>query len=76
MLSAVHAAVKLEKFDFLKKAFGKEYAAIREGAVGLSEAWFEYQARKLARKRGIAFSPEQIDRALPLPTNLDFRMFG
>lgn len=75
-LLAAAAAVKLGEWAFLEEAFQREYASIREGAAGLAEVWFEYQARRKAQQEGTAFSPQRIDRTLPLPPHLDFRMFG
>lgn len=75
ILLVAEAAVKLEKFDFLEKAFEREYSAIREGAVGLANVWYEYKARLLALDRGIVYHPNQIDISIPLPRKLNFLMF-
>ena len=75
LLLAAEAAVKLEKFDFLEEAFRREYSAIREGAVGLSDVWWEYKARLAARENKVEYHPDQIDRSLKLPRNLNFLMF-
>ena len=69
------AAVKLDQHDFLAQAYQKVYSAIREGAVGLADVWFEEQARIAAQKKGIPFTEDQIDKTLPLPRNLNFLMF-
>ena len=74
-LLAASAAVKLDKHAFLSEAYGKVYSAIREGAVGLAEIWYEEQARLAAQRSGIPFRYDQIDRSLPLPRNLNFLMF-
>ncbi len=74
-LLAAEAAVKLGKEEFLEKAYKKVYSAIREGAVGLADVWYEHQARKKAEEQGVEFSPEMIDLSLKLPRNLDFLMF-
>ncbi len=74
-LLACEAALQLEEFAFLEDAFMREYATIREGALGLADIWFEYQARKAAKEKGLPFTEGQIDRSLPLPRHLDFRMF-
>ena len=75
LLWAAEAAVKLENWAFLEAAFEKEYACIREGAVGLADVWYEYKARLAAKNAGQVFAPEQIDRTLPLPQKLNFMMF-
>lgn len=73
-MSALYAAVKLEQFDFLESAFDADFAGIREGAVALSELWFEYRARLEARKKGVAYTDALLDRSVYLPESLDFRM--
>lgn len=73
-LLAAEAAVKLENFAFFEACVEKDYACIREGAAGLAEAWWEYRARLRCRQEGAPFSPDQIDRTLPLPEKLDFQM--
>lgn len=75
-LLAAEAAVKLGKDTFLEEAYTKVYSAIREGAVGLSDVWFEHQARKTAREKGVEFIPDMIDKTLKLPRNLNFLMFA
>lgn len=73
-LAAAEAAVKLEQFDFLQGCFGTEYASIREGAVGLANVWFEYRARLACKAQGVPFTPARVDKTIPLPRELDFRM--
>ncbi len=75
-LLAAEAALKLGKDEYLEQAYKKVYSAIREGAVGLSDVWFEHQARKKAREQGIPFTEEMIDKTLKLPRNLNFLMFA
>ncbi len=75
-LLAAEAAVKLGKDAFLEEAYSKVYSAIREGAVGLSDVWFEHQARKAAREKGVQFTPDMVDKTLKLPRNLNFLMFA
>ena len=74
-LSAAEAAVKLGKLDFVDECFRVDYAMIREGALGLANVWFEAEARKKAAAEGRAFTEADIDRTLPLPRELDYRMF-
>lgn len=75
-LLAAEAAVKLEKDAFLEQAYQKTYSAIREGAVGLSNIWYEHQARKVAKEKHIPFTEDLIDRSLKLPRNINFLMFA
>lgn len=74
-LPACEAALKLEDWEYLEEAFSGEFAQIREGAQKLGDYWFEYQARLAAKEQGRAFDGSQVDRSLPLPRHLDFRMF-
>ena len=76
------AAVKLDKIDYLDAFFTEPHHAIREGENSLTDVWFEYSARKLARERGItdltaAVLESLIDEAwdsCPPDYSIDFRM--
>ena len=74
-LDAAEAAVKTGHLDFAEECFKKEYACIREGAVGLADVWFEYLARRSCAEKGIEFDPSYIDDTLPMPEVIDFRMY-
>lgn len=74
-LDAAEAAVKTGHLDFAEECFKKEYACIREGAVGLADVWFEYLARRSCAEKGIEFDPSYIDDTLPMPKVIDFRMY-
>ena len=67
--------MKLGKLDFVDECFKVDYAMIREGALGLANVWFEAEARKKAAAENRAFTEADIDRTLPLPWELDYRMF-
>ena len=76
------AAVKLDKLDYLEKFFAEPHYDIREGEVSLTNIWFEYCARKIARERGITdlsadvlngLIDEAWDNCPPDPA-IDFRM--
>ena len=71
---AVSANV-LHQDDFLVQAFAREYATIREGAVGLADLWIAYMSRKDCESKNIPFTPDQIDFTRPLPNHMNFRMF-
>ncbi len=60
-LNVCEAAFHLEKWDFLKEAFKKEYAVIREGETNITKLWLAY-----ADVHGI---PKD-----DIPKALDFRM--
>lgn len=74
-LFAAEAAVKLGQLDFVAECFQVDYAMIREGALGLANVWFEAQARRKAAAAGRPFTEADVDVSLPLPRELDFRMF-
>lgn len=61
-LSACEAAMHLKKWDFLRPAFEREYASIREGETKITRIWLEY-----AKAHNISTAD--------LPKNLDLRMF-
>ena len=76
------AAVKLGKLDYLAAFFAEPHHDIREGETSLTDVWFEYCARRMAKERGIE-SPtaeqlnELIDEAwdtCPPAEDIDFRM--
>ena len=74
------AALKLGKDDFLDEFFSESHYDIREGEDTMTDTWFERQARKWARERGIEPTEENIDvlideaweNAKP-PVEIDFR---
>lgn len=74
-LTAVTAAMKLDKFEFVSEAFDREYVSIREEETLLSDLWFEYHLR-LEQKSGMGQSVrmDEIKIRYPLPFHLDFRM--
>ncbi|MBQ8879599.1 MAG: DUF5107 domain-containing protein [Clostridia bacterium] len=81
-ISAALAAVKLDRIDYLDLFFTEEHSDIREGENSLTDIWFEYCARKLARERGIDSSNvEAMDKLIdeawktcPPAYSIDFRM--
>ena len=75
-LTAAQAAVALGQDAFVEDCFTREYACIREGALGLANVWFEHQARLACRQKSVPFTPAAVDYSLPLPRELDFRMCG
>lgn len=81
-ITVASAAVKLDKLDYLERFFAEEHHDIREGECSLTDLWFEYCARRMARERGIApITPEKLDRLIdeawencPPAPEIDFRM--
>ena len=79
-ITASLSAVKLDKCAFLEGFFKEEHHSIREGENTLTDVWFEYEARKMAKERGItpegdaleALIDEAWETLIP-PLHLDFR---
>ena len=74
------AAVKLNKLEWLKPFFSEDHPGIREGENTLTDVWFENEARRMARERGIIIDDEALDllideawETLEPPIHLDFR---
>ena len=77
------SGVSGEQLEQIEKIFAHgEYADIREGECTLTDIWFEYNALKMAKERGIE-APDNniladlIDEAYdtcPPPKEIDFRM--
>jgi len=81
-ISAAVAAAKLGKLDYLDAFFAEEHYDIREGECSLTDVWFEYSARRLARERGMdLLTSEELleliaeaEESCPPPPSIDFRM--
>ncbi|MBE6730835.1 MAG: DUF5107 domain-containing protein [Ruminococcaceae bacterium] len=83
LLTSAQTAIKLKKLEQIEKVFAHgEYADIREGECTLTDIWFEYNALKMAKERGIEdpdnnILADLIDEAYdtcPPPKEIDFRM--
>ena len=81
-ISAATAAVKLDQLDYLKEFFEEDHYAIREGENSLTDIWFEFCARRMAKERGITcLTDEILDQLIdeawqtcPPDYKIDFRM--
>lgn len=81
-ISASLAAVKLSEIEHLENFFKEEHYAIRECEETLTDVWFEYCARKMAKERGIENpTDEELDKLIdeawekcPPSYSIDFRM--
>jgi len=78
-IQLLYARAALETGDYtdVERIFAHEFAPIQEGEVTLSDLWFAYQERRLARDEGSAVTPEiraRVRRECPPPAHLDFRM--
>lgn len=72
------AALETDHLDFVAGIFEHEYAVIREGEVLLTELWFKYNAKMLAKQRGITYSSELIEeckKLYPPPRRIDYRQY-
>jgi len=70
------AALETGHLDFVAGIFEHEYAVIREGEVLLTELWFKYNAKMLAKQRSVIYSSELIEeckKLYPPPRRIDFR---
>ena len=74
-LTAAQAAVALSQDAFVEDCFTRDHACIREGRWGLRTCGSSTRPALPAGK-GRALHPAAIDYSLPLPRELDFRMFG
>ena len=81
-ITMASAAIKLGEMEYLDEFFATPHYAIREGENSLTDVWFEYSARKMARERGITdLTDEVLDRLIdeawdscPPDYSIDFRM--
>lgn len=81
-ITAARAAVKLDNLDYLTQFFAEPHHDIREGECSLTDIWFEFCARRMARERGVEITDaeamqklldEAWDNCPPDPA-IDFRM--
>lgn len=81
-ISAASAAVKLGELDYLATFFAEPHHDIREGENSLTDVWFEFCARRMAKERGIMeLDEETLDKLIdeawetcPPDYSIDFRM--
>lgn len=73
-LYTVYAAIKLDKLDFVRKAFDKEYVYIREDETSLSDLWLEYHQKLEIIKQNRTLPLEEVEKLYPIPKKIDFRM--
>ena len=69
------------KETFLRFFIAEEHFDIREGETTLTDVWFEYCARNMAKERGIALTDEVLETLIdeawescPPNPEIDFRM--
>ena len=77
VITMLPAACALEKTDFLRKQYEKEFSVIREGERNYTESWFVYQALLEAQAEEREVTPDDIERHRrndQIPFRLEFRM--
>jgi len=81
-ITAARAAVKLDNLDYLTQFFAEPHHDIREGECSLTDIWFEFCARRMARERGVEVTDAEAMQKLldeawdtcPPDPAIDFRM--
>ena len=81
-ITAARAALKLDHLGWLDGFFKEEHHDIREGECSLTDLWFEFCARKMAKERGVDVNDEAAMQTLldeawdtcPPDPAIDFRM--
>ena len=81
-ITAAAAAVKLDQLAYLEQFFSEVHHDIQEGENSLTDIWFEYCARRMAKERGITDLTEEVMQQLmdeawdtcPPDPSIDFRM--
>ncbi len=81
-ITAARAAVKLDNLEYLTAFFAQPHHDIKEGECSLTDIWFEFCARRLARERGVDVNNvEEMQKLLdeawdtcPPDPSIDFRM--
>jgi len=74
------SSLKLNMPEQISYIFDRDFAAIREGETSLSDYWFEYHARLLAKERRIVYEEHEkeligeAEDKFPPPHKIDFRM--
>ena len=80
MICYAISALKLGKPELINNFFDRDFAAIREGETSLTDLWFEYHARMMAKSRGIQYLENEkellgeAEESYPPPHKIDFRM--
>lgn len=80
-ITAARAAVKRDDLEFLTAFFAQPHKDIKEGECSLTDIWFEFCARRLARERGVNVNDtEEMQKLLdevwdtcPPDPEIDFR---
>jgi hypothetical protein len=75
-LLAARAALELGALRDVAPLFKREFATIREGEVSLTDLWFSYHERRLAKRDKCPLDEalrERVRREYPPPPRIDFR---
>lgn len=79
MLLWSKAALETGEIDGVERVFEHEYATIREGEVTLTDLWFAFHERRIARAEGVPIDDAlraRVRRECQPPRRIDFRMAG
>lgn len=79
LIAQAKASLATGDLEGAERIFHHDFALVREGEVSLSDLWFEWQARIMARKEGSEVTDahrSRVRRELIPPQSIDFRMAG
>jgi hypothetical protein len=71
------AALHMGEMDQIEPLFKQDFATIREGEVTLTDIWFGYHERKLAKAEGVPVDDalrKRVRKDFPPPRHLDYRL--
>ncbi len=77
MMIWARAALETGDIEGVEALFDHEFATIREGEVTLTDLWFAYHERRIARELGMDVDDDvrrRVRRDFPPPRCIDFRM--
>jgi len=79
IIMMAQAALQVGDYEDAEALIDRDFSTVREGDNVISDIWFEAQAVRAAKKRGVALTSElrkEIRTTAEPPRHMDFRMFG
>jgi tetratricopeptide (TPR) repeat protein len=76
---SARAAIEQDELEGIESLFEREFVTIREGEETLTNIWYQYQAKKLARVENRPVDENllrQVRRECPPPMNINYQMFN
>jgi hypothetical protein len=73
------AAIERDEFEGIESLFEREFVTIREGEETLTNIWYRYQAKRLAKAENRPLDEELMRRVraeCPPPKNINYQMFN